>query len=140
MNGTCKRKKRFKASQGLALVEVLVAVMILSTSTVFVLQALARAALLEREIKNLGSAQIFASNKMAEIEALARRGVEFKVKQKGSFGSTEQLFNWQLSAKPYPAEPTLRRITLDVTWQQGAEDYKRRVESLIPFPAPEEAT
>jgi len=128
----------FKSTQGLALVEVLVAVIILSTSSIYVLQALARTAVLEREIHNLGRSQIFAANKMAEIEALARKGTEFKDKQKGSFTNQEQSFNWQMSAKPYSGAQALKHITLDVTWKQGTEDYKRRVESLVPLPVPEE--
>ena len=128
----------FKATQGLALVEVLVAEIILSTSTIFVLQALARTAVLQREIANLGRSQAFASNKMAEIEALALKGAAFNDKQKGSFINQEQSFNWQMIAKPYSGLVPLKHVTLDVTWKQGDEDYKRRLESLVPFPAVEE--
>jgi Tfp pilus assembly protein PilE len=131
-------KRRFKASQGLALVEVLVAVMILSTSSIFVLQALSRTAVLEREINHLGSSLAFASNKMAELEALSLTGAEFKQKQKGSFTHKEQSFQWQMIARPYSGALPLRHITLDVTWKQGEEDYKRRVESLVQLPAEEE--
>jgi len=139
MNGTCQWKPRFKSTQGLALVEVLVAVIILSTSSIFVLQALARTAVLEREIRNLGRAQVFASSKMAEIEALALKGTPFKPKQKGSFTGQEQTFDWQLTAKPYGGTEPLNRVTLEVLWKQGNEDYKRRVESLVPLPPVEEA-
>ncbi|MBP9866092.1 MAG: hypothetical protein KBC91_06795 [Candidatus Omnitrophica bacterium] len=137
-NNRLSRRRRLKGTRGLALVEVLVAVMILSTSTIFVLQALSRTAVLQREIANLGSFQAFASNKMAEMEALALKGAEFKEKQKGSFTDHEQVFNWQMMTKPYSGALPLRHIRLDVTWQQGTEDYKRRVESLVPLPAVKE--
>lgn len=133
-----RSSRRFRSTQGLALVEVLVAVIILSTSTIYVLQALSRAAVLEREINNLGRAQIFAANKMAELEAAALAGAEIKEKQKGNFAIGEQSFNWKVSAKPYSGDGTLKHMTLDVMWKQGAEDYKRRLESLVTVPAEDE--
>ena len=76
---------------------------------------------------------------MAELEALSLAGAEFKEKQKGSFTQKTQSFNWQMTAKPHNGAFALRHITLDVTWKQGEEDYKRRVESLVQLPPVEEA-
>lgn len=134
---TGSRKSR-RTQQGLALVEVLVAVMILSTSSIFVLQALSRAAVLEREIRNLSRVQLFAADKMAEFEARVFEGKKLKKKYTGRFIEEEQDFQWRVTALPSIEFPSSQRVSLAVSWKQGAEAYQRNFTALVPVVSQEE--
>ena len=120
----------------MTLIEILISVIILSTSLVFILQACARGAYVLTQSYYRLKAYAFASAKMADLELAFHQGVIPKAD--GEFRVGRELFRWQVATRPFSEDPQFELVTLSVGWHQGLNAYESRVETLrrIPLPAP----
>jgi type II secretion system protein I len=118
--------------RGLTLVEILVSIAILAGATVFVLQALVRGAHALSLARNRMRAYTFASAKMADLELQFRQGLS--PDPAGRFRVGRDQFLWRVSAEPSASDPRLERVTLTVSWQQGAHAYATHLGTLRRIP------
>ena len=123
--------------RGLTLVEVMMAVVILSCVSVFVLQALANASYALSVAENRTDVYEFALSKMAQLEmaVLATRGLGGN--EESSFQVGSQKFEWKATQQPVLENPLVGSVTLTVTWHQGSQTYESRFETLVKVPLEE---
>ena len=126
--------------QGFTLVEVLVAVVILSTAAVLILQSLATVSHALNVVENRSNVYAFAVSKMAELEMAAREGEGLPEEDRGSFRIGLQAFKWQVSASPVTTDPPLelKSVTLRVIWHQGSQRHGSKFSTLLKIPQEEE--
>ena len=117
------RKRR-----GLTLVEILVAVAILATGGVLILQALARGAYTLKVAENRRHAYIFSQAKMADLDMSLKQGLEPTTR--GQFRMGREQFRWDVYTSP-TEEPELQLVTLRVAWRQGQHDYASQFSTLV---------
>ena len=121
---------------GLTLIELLVTVVLLSTSVVLIMQALARGAHSVRLAQHRLAAYTFLVAKMADVELNLNAGSELR--PHGEFRTGGTLFQWQLNTLPVMEEPRLEQVSLVVGWRQGPHRYESQVSTfrrvLLPTP------
>jgi len=130
-------------SKGLTLIEVLISLVIVSTSLVFVLNALAKIAEAQREVEVRSSAYSFLASKMAELEQRVQPQGEMKESVKGNFRANDLRYDWELSTGFFgvaPVEGTGQAaavssplvLTKDfvVGWKRGTEAAAMKLSTL----------
>jgi prepilin-type N-terminal cleavage/methylation domain-containing protein len=122
---------------GMTLVEVLLAVVILSSGAVLVVNAFAKIWESVRVAQHRSAAHIFAVSKMADLELANRQGLPLLRRPGGTFRAEGQKFTWDVSAVPSDPDrleaPTL--VTLTVTWPRGGRTDSLTYETLLRAPA-----
>lgn len=130
--------------RGLTLIEVLVAVAILASSAVGVLQALGTVAHALALGEQRLSAYEFAASKMEELklEALQIQSSDpdplKPLNTHGSFRLGMQPFRWEVTSQAVSADSGLGSMTLTVGWIRGAQEYENRFSTLFRLPVEEE--
>ena len=122
-------------SRGLTLVEILVAVAILATGGVLILQALARGAYALNVAENRRWAYVFSQAKMADLDMSLKQGLEPKTH--GEFRMGREQFRWDVDTFATD-EPELQLVTLTVAWRQGRHDYASQFSTLVRVEVEEE--
>lgn len=116
---------------GLTLVEVLVSVAILASSTVVILQALARGAYALTAATHRLRAYTFAAQKLADLEVSATAKLPDRLS--GDFTSGKDRYHWRIDAKPAEDEPRLTVLMLTVEWRQGLRQQEAQVSLWSPL-------
>lgn len=120
---------------GLTLVEVLASLVIISIGSVFILQALAKAAHTLTVAENRFLAYAFSASKFAELEVAKAEGLDLPGEE-GSFREKGTTFDWFWEVAPSPEEgPFLGEMRLSVTWKKGRHRYEKTTETLWKLPA-----
>ncbi len=83
--------------KGLTLVEVLVSILILAAGSVYLLQALAKSAEVQRKMEDQNSFYPFMASKLAEIEMRVSPEKNPFKPAKGSFSDKAQRYEWNVS-------------------------------------------
>lgn len=126
---------RVPRGAGLTLIELLVAVVILATSAVFVMGALARAAEAQAIADEQRCAYLFGLEKMAALEVGFFSGQEIAEKEEGSFLVGAQRFAWRTVARhPDEARPEVTAVALTVAWRRGEQDYAQQYRTTFTRP------
>ena len=122
----------------MTLVEVLVAVGILSLAAVAVLIALAAVSHALAVAENRAGAYSFSLSKMAELQmaagVAASQGQPLQWKAHGAFRVGAQPFDWSVATEPAPIDPALELLTLTLAWAQGDQGHESRFKTLIRIP------
>ena len=121
---------------GLTLIELLVTVVLLATSVVLIMQALARGAHSVRLAQHRLAAYTFLVAKMADVELNLNAGSELR--PHGEFRTGGTLFQWHLDTLPVMDEPQLEQVSLVVGWRQGPHSYESHISTFrrVPLPTP----
>ncbi len=119
---------------GLTLIEVLVSVVILSTGSVLILQALAKVAEAQARLDDQANLYLFAISKMAEAELAVETGALPRDQESGSFRVESQTFDWALSVSPAVDDPQVYTIGLDVEVRNPSRPLSQRVETVLRVP------
>ena len=122
------------SDHGLTLIELLVTVVLLSTSVVLIMQGLARGAHSVRLAQHRLAAYTFLVAKMADVELNLNAGSELRPHGEFRMGGTP--FAWRLDTLPVADEPQLEQVTLAVEWRQGPHSYESHVSTFRRAPRP----
>ena len=118
------------SSEGFTLVEVLTSVLILSISSVVILQALARASSAITLSECRRNAVLFSAGKMAETELALRLGLDLEEANGGSFRVGDQPFAWNSTCVKAEG-PGPRVLSLTVLWKRGRDPYSQQVQAVL---------
>lgn len=123
----------------MTLVETLASVVILSVGTVYIMQALLRAAHAQAVASQQADASFLALSKMADVELAVREGRTPEEQEAGRVRLGPNTFDWELTTTPAITDPKLLTVALAVTWEEGGLSRARRVDTLLRLPeAPDE--
>ena len=117
--------------------ETLASVVILSVGTVYVMQALLRAAHAQAVASQQADASLLALSKLADVELAVREGRTPEEHEAGRVRLGPHAFDWDLTATPAITDPKLLTVALAVTWEEGGVSRARRVDTLLRLPEPE---
>lgn len=124
-------------ARGLTLVETLASVVILSVGTVYIMQALLRAAHAQAVASQQADASLLALSKLADVELAVREGRTPEEQKAGRVRLGPNTFDWELTTTPAITDPKLLTVALAVTWEEGGVSRARRVDTLLRLPEPE---
>jgi len=116
--------------RGMTLVEVLLSVVILSTSSMFVLEALAKVAQVQAAIESRMTAYSIASSRMADIEIARVNPEMLEVDVRGVKRVGQNTFRWNTTVATYDEEFSIQSVSLGVQWQQGEDLYTMNFDTL----------
>ena len=136
-----KVRRNVPSSRGLTLIEVLVAVVLLSVGTIMGLQGLATISRALSRMESQSAAYEFAVNKMTELESRALHSTkleEFEKLEEGTFQAAQRSFAWVTSWTVPDPDVSLGSIRLTVSWQHGEARYESQFSTLINLPKSEE--
>jgi len=119
---------------GLTLVELLMAVVVLSGASVLILQALASAAYGLHVADNRLAVYDFSVSKIAQLQLDAQAGKDLKEKSRGTFLVGADRFKWSVTALPIPEIPELRSVRLTVAWGEGSHLTESQFHTLVRVP------
>jgi len=119
------RLVRSRSNSSFSLIEVLIAIGILSTGIIFVFQSFAAALTATRLSQNITVACFLAQNKMWEIEEALREGPDFE--EEGTEKINEREFAWSAELDTSGAGD-LKPLTFRVEWREKAGQKKNSLE------------
>jgi len=122
----------------MTLVELLVAVAILSGGSILILQSLATVSHALTVAENTAGIHPFAVNKMAERHLDVRRNRQLGEGEQGRFQMGKQSFEWEMVPQAVPEDPAVGAVTLTVRWRQGWRRYEENYRTLIWIPIEKE--
>jgi type II secretion system protein I len=127
---------KFRSSQrGFSLVEVLMAITVLSVGLVVVVQAMGRTQQALRLSENLALSSQIADEQMTRLELKAReKGNTYGDDGRASFPGRE--FEWSSRLQPYQHftiqdETKINQSSMEVRWKEAGSDRNLRAYSLI---------
>ena len=121
----------------MTLIEVMVALSILSVSSVISLQALATIYRALDVAANRSIVCDFAASQMAELVIRPLEKKELTFSDEGSFSVGPQRFQWEERGQPLAFNPSLGSVALNVSWQKGTAAYESNFSSIISLPIEE---
>ncbi|MBW2450731.1 MAG: prepilin-type N-terminal cleavage/methylation domain-containing protein [Deltaproteobacteria bacterium] len=111
-------------SRGFTLLEVMIAVSILSIALISLLALANRSLHIHDRTQRITAATLLAQQKMAETEISARQGSLETQEKAGVFKEPHEDFQWQILFADTPL-PSVRMVTVTVFW--GNEDLDEQV-------------
>ena len=115
---------RSRSNSSFSLIEVLIAIGILSTGIIFVFQSFTAALTATRLSQNITVACFLAQNKMWEIEEALKQG-DFE--EQGTEKLNEREFAWSAELDTFGAGD-LKPLTFKVEWRERAGQKKNSLE------------
>lgn len=112
-----------KGQKGFTLLEVIIAVAIMSASMAILLGAVNRNLVLASQSKNQSIAYALAQQKLGEIEL---QGYPQVGQEQGTFEEFPE-FNWYVNVLPYDIEQLgteIRIVMVDIGWDEGNQVFK----------------
>ena len=123
--------------RGLTLIEVLVSIVILSSATVAVMQAMARIAYAQTFAEQESRAFLLGASKLAELELATMRG-ELDRPESGTLFSGAQAYGWDASLASDGTDPYLKTLNLNVHWTYRDREYGQRLATQVRQPKPKQ--
>ena len=125
MGGTALSTRGAAAARGFTLLEIMVALAIISVALVALLALGNRSIATHARLQQLTQATLLAQQKLATAEVDARLGRLEQVRQEGVFPEPYTAYRWRLEFADTPL-PSIRTITVTVAW--GEEDRNESVD------------
>ena len=122
-----KRSSSVKNSAGFTLLEVMVALTIVSIVLVAMLGLSQRQILINSHLQQMTRATLLAKQKMAEIETGQITGLS---QTQGAFAPPNQEFSWEVSYTPTPI-PGVSQVDLSVVWGDKQENELVTLSSFL---------
>ena len=113
------------APRGFTLLEIMVALAIISVALVSLLALGNRSIATHARLQQLTQATLLAQQKLATAEVDARLGRLEQIRQEGVFPEPYAAYRWRLEFADTPL-PTIRTVTVTVAW--GEEDRNEFVD------------
>jgi general secretion pathway protein I len=126
---TGKRRARC-APGGFTLLEVMVALAIVSVALVSLLALGNRSIATHARLQRLTQATLLAQQKMASTEVDARLGRLEQNRQEGVFPEPYNLYRWRLEFADTPL-PSIKTVTVTVIWGEEAKNESVDLTSLL---------
>lgn len=125
MGGTALSTRGSAAARGFTLLEIMVALAIISVALVALLALGNRSIATHARLQQLTQATLLAQQKLATAEVDARLGRLEQLRQEGVFPEPYAAYRWRLEFADTPL-PTIRTVTVTVAW--GEEDSNEFVD------------
>lgn len=125
MGGTAASTRGSAAARGFTLLEIMVALAIISVALVALLALGNRSIATHARLQQLTQATLLAQQKLATAEVDARLGRLEQIRQEGVFPEPYAAYRWRLEFADTPL-PTIRTVTVTVAW--GEEDRNEFVD------------
>lgn len=122
MHQFCSRKSQ---RSGFTLLEIMIALAIVSIAMVSLLGLANRSILVHERLQRITSATLLAQQKMAETEVNARNGTLADTDSQGEFESPYAEYRWRIAFGETPL-PSVRLVTVTVLW--GDEERNELVD------------
>lgn len=117
-------------NRGFTLLEVMVALAIISIALVSLLTLGNRSVAAQTRVQRLTQATLLAQQKMAETEVAARRGGLEQTLQQGSFTPPHAEYHWRLEFAETPL-PSVTLVTVTVVWGDEKKNEAVNVSSFL---------
>ncbi len=130
-------KNIFRNEAGFTLIEVLVAIMILATGLVLVIEGMARTQQAIRISENLVIASTFAEKKLVDADLAARNSKRLGLNlTSGKLRQTGKEFSWNETVGPYDDfslkdQRLVSRVEINVNWEEGPRTGNLKVAGLV---------
>jgi general secretion pathway protein I len=112
-----------RAAGGFTLLEIMVALAIISVALVSLLALGNRSIGTHARLQQMTQATLLAQQKMATAEVDARLGRLDKTRQEGGFAEPFTAYRWRLEFADTPL-PSIKTVTVTVTWgDEGRNEY-----------------
>lgn len=125
MGGSALSTRDAAASRGFTLLEIMVALAIISVALVALLALGNRSIATHARLQQLTQATLLAQQKLATAEVDARLGRLEQIRQEGVFPEPYAAYRWRLEFADTPL-PSIRTVTVTVAW--GEEDRNEFVD------------
>jgi general secretion pathway protein I len=125
MGGTALSTRGSTAARGFTLLEIMVALAIISVALVALLALGNRSIATHARLQQLTQATLLAQQKLATAEVDARLGRLEQIRQEGVFPEPYAAYRWRLEFADTPL-PSIRTVTVTVAW--GEEDRNEFVD------------
>lgn len=125
MGGTALSTRGAAAARGFTLLEIMVALAIISVALVALLALGNRSIATHARLQQLTQATLLAQQKLATAEVDARLGRLEQIRQEGVFPEPYAAYRWRLEFADTPL-PSIRTVTVTVAW--GEEDSNEFVD------------
>lgn len=122
--------RRRTQTAGFTLLEVMVALAIVSVALVSLLSLGNRSMAAQDRLQRLTQATLLAQGKMAETEVDARRGTLEKIPQQGNFTAPHADYRWRLEFAGTPL-PAVTLVTVTVVWGDEKRNEAVDVSSFL---------
>jgi len=119
-----------RAPGGFTLLEVMVALAIVSVALVSLLALGNRSIVTHARLQRLTQATLLAQQKMANTEVDARLGRLVQNRQEGVFPEPYDLYHWRLEFADTPL-PSIKMVTVTVIWGEEAKNESVDLTSLL---------
>ncbi len=129
-----RESRKTWTARGMTLVEVMVALSILSVAAVIVLQALATIYRALDVAEDRSAVCGFAGSKMAELILRPLEKNELSFSDGGSFSAGPQRFEWEGQGRPLAFNPALGSVELKIRWHKGRGSYESDFSTLVSLP------
>lgn len=116
--------------KGFTLLEVMVALAIVSVALVSLLSLGNRSIAVQTRVQRLTQATLLAQQKMAQTEVEGRRGALERTTQQGSFPVPHAEYRWRLEFAETPL-PAVTLATVTVTWGDEKKNEAVDVSSFL---------
>ncbi len=129
--------KRSTLSSGFTLIEVLIAIVILATGIVLVIEAMGRTQQALRISENLVTSTQIAEEKFAESELEVRQLHKLRfASHQGQEKKIDRTFDWEKNVKGYrdavlEKDGLLNQVSTRVRWREGIRDNSLNFSSLL---------
>lgn len=125
MGGSAPSTRGAAAARGFTLLEIMVALAIISVALVALLALGNRSIATHARLQQLTQATLLAQQKLATAEVDARLGRLEQIRQEGVFPEPYAAYRWRLEFADTPL-PSIRTVTVTVAW--GEEDRNESVD------------
>ena len=125
MGDSAQATRGAAAARGFTLLEIMVALAIISVALVALLALGNRSIATQARLQQLTQATLLAQQKLATAEVDARLGRLEQIRQEGVFPEPYAAYRWRLEFADTPL-PSIRTVTVTVAW--GEEDRNEFVD------------